>query len=101
MCVYCDHLSDEDIRRAWFEPCRSIEGLLEELREQFGPSMRLCVIPEGPQTIAYLRELGGDRQADRVHNAQRSAAYLARFAGGWACWRALHDVITNQHYDIA
>jgi nickel-dependent lactate racemase len=54
--VYSDHLSDEDIRRAWFAPCRSIEARIAELREQLGPLMRMCVIPEGPQTIAYLRQ---------------------------------------------
>jgi nickel-dependent lactate racemase len=54
--VYSDHLSDEDIRRAWFRPCRNIEGLIADLRQQSGHVMRLCVIPEGPQTIAYLQE---------------------------------------------
>lgn len=54
--VYSDALSDEQIRRAWFTPCRSIEGLVVSLQQQYGPGMRLCVLPEGPQTIAYLRE---------------------------------------------
>jgi nickel-dependent lactate racemase len=47
--VYSDGLSDEQIRGAMLLPCRSIEDTLAELRPE-----RLCVLPEGPQTIAYL-----------------------------------------------
>jgi nickel-dependent lactate racemase len=54
--VYSDGLSDAQIERALFIPCRDIEGTVARLREEYGTGARLCVIPEGPQTIPYLRE---------------------------------------------
>lgn len=53
--VYSDGLTDEQITRALFTPCRSIEQTVACLRERYGPQARLCVIPDGPQTIAYVR----------------------------------------------
>jgi nickel-dependent lactate racemase len=50
--VYSDGLSDEQIRRALFTPCRDIPATISELIKKHGP--RVCVIPDGPQTIAYL-----------------------------------------------
>ncbi len=52
--VYSDGLTDEQIRTALFEPCRDIVQTVEELRRTYGPGARVCVIPEGPQTIAYV-----------------------------------------------
>ncbi len=54
--VYSDGLSDEQIARALFTPCRDISGTVAALARHYGPGARLCVIPEGPQTIPYLRE---------------------------------------------
>jgi nickel-dependent lactate racemase len=51
--IYCDGLSDEDIRIAMMTRCRDIEARLHELVSAYGP--RLCVMPEGPMTIPYLR----------------------------------------------
>ncbi len=50
--VYSHHLTDEQITRALFKPCRDIPSLLNELMAQYGK--RVCAMPEGPQTIAYL-----------------------------------------------
>lgn len=52
--VYSDGLTDDQIRRALFTPCRNIEAAIADLVRQYGPELRLCVMPEGPQTIAYL-----------------------------------------------
>jgi nickel-dependent lactate racemase len=52
--VYSDHLTDEQIRGALFQPCRDIEGTVAALQEKYGPDTRICVMPEGPQTIAYV-----------------------------------------------
>ncbi len=52
--VYSDGLTDDQIRGALFTPCRDIERTVAVLREKYGPGMRLCVLPEGPQTIPYL-----------------------------------------------
>ena len=54
--VYSDGLTDEQIKGALFTPCRDIEGTVVQLREKFGLGTRICVMPEGPQTIPYLRE---------------------------------------------
>jgi nickel-dependent lactate racemase len=53
--VHTGNLSDEQLRRALLLPCRDIGGLVSELRERIGPAARICVLPEGPQTIPYLR----------------------------------------------
>lgn len=53
--VYSDGLNDEQIRGALLEPCRDIEATVARLMREYGPETRLCVVPEGPQTIAYVR----------------------------------------------
>ena len=50
--VYSQSLSDEQIKRALFTPCRDIQADLQAWQTRYGP--RICVMPEGPQTIAYL-----------------------------------------------
>jgi nickel-dependent lactate racemase len=54
--VYSGNLTDQQIRDAFLHPCRDIEGLAAQLLERYGPEARICVLPEGPQTIPYLRE---------------------------------------------
>jgi nickel-dependent lactate racemase len=54
--VYSDGLTDEQIGHALFIPCRDIEATLAALLEKYGPQVRLCAMPEGPQLIPYLRE---------------------------------------------
>ncbi len=49
-----DGLSDDQIRAALLKPCRRIEDTLAELRARYGPDASICVMPEGPQTVAYL-----------------------------------------------
>jgi nickel-dependent lactate racemase len=53
--VYSDGLSDEQIRRALLTPCREIEATVGRLLQELGPGARFCAMPEGPQTIAYIR----------------------------------------------
>jgi len=50
--VYSDGLTDEQIRQALFIPCKDIGQTLEELLGELGVS--IAVLPEGPQTIAYI-----------------------------------------------
>ncbi len=54
--VKSDHLSDDEIRGALLEPCQQIEETLAELLARYGPDARICVLPEGPQTIPYVRD---------------------------------------------
>ena len=53
--VYSDGLTDDQIERALFIPCRNLEQTVSQLQEKYGSQARICVIPEGPQTIPYLR----------------------------------------------
>jgi nickel-dependent lactate racemase len=51
--IYADGLSDGQIRLGMLTPCRDIEATLRDLIARYGP--RLCVMPEGPMTIPYLK----------------------------------------------
>ena len=53
--VYSDGLTAEQIERALFIPCSNIEQTMWQLLEKYGSQARICVIPEGPQTIPYLQ----------------------------------------------
>ena len=53
--VYSDGLTDEQIQQALLTPCRDIEGTIAKRLEKYGPNARVCAIPAGPQTIAYLQ----------------------------------------------
>ncbi len=53
--VYSEGLSDDQIQRALFQPCRDVELTVAELMERYGLEARLCVMPEGPQLIPYLQ----------------------------------------------
>ena len=50
-----DGLTDAEIRAAHFSPVDDIEASVREHLARGGPDARLCVLPEGPQTIPYLR----------------------------------------------
>jgi len=52
--VHSGHLTEEQIRSTLLNPAPSLEGTLAALAERYGPSARICVLPEGPQTIPYL-----------------------------------------------
>jgi nickel-dependent lactate racemase len=47
-------LSDEELRRALFLPCHSVEATLADLLEKHGPEATVCVLPQGPLTIPYV-----------------------------------------------
>jgi nickel-dependent lactate racemase len=48
-------LPDEDVRRAWLEPVRDVgEAVAAELA-RIGRGAPVAVLPEGPQTIPYVR----------------------------------------------
>ena len=49
----CDGLSDAEVRAAHLEPIHDIEEVVERVMHG-DPSSRICVLPQGPQTIAYV-----------------------------------------------
>lgn len=63
--VYSGSLTSDQIRGALLEPCGGPQGaagitrLLEGLLRDYGPEARICVLPDGPQTIPYLEERSG------------------------------------------
>jgi len=52
--LYSDKLEDKLIRRALFKPVSDIGELVDQLVSKTGPQTKICVLPEGPQTIPYL-----------------------------------------------
>lgn len=56
--VFSAGLTDAQIQRALLKPCRNIEKITADLLKRYGKKAALCVLPEGPQTIAYI-EAGG------------------------------------------
>lgn len=50
-------LPAETVRSAMLTPTTDIESTVAELLERFGPDARVAVLPEGPQTVPYLREV--------------------------------------------
>ncbi len=53
--VHSSHLSDRQIRQALLQPAPSLEATLRMLVERYGPQARICILPEGPVTIPYVK----------------------------------------------
>jgi lactate racemase len=53
--LFSDKLDDKTIERAFFHPVKDISRLIDKLVKKIGPQARICVLPEGPQTIPYLK----------------------------------------------
>ncbi|MHB1295414.1 MAG: nickel-dependent lactate racemase [Anaerolineae bacterium] len=56
--VHTRGISDEEVRGMLFTPCADIPATLQALKLKYGPNARVCVIPEGPQTIPYVAGKG-------------------------------------------
>ena len=54
--VYSDGLSDEQIQKALLTPCRNMTSTLNYLASLQETAPRICVMPDGPATIAYVRD---------------------------------------------
>ena len=52
-----DGLSDEQITGALLKQCRRIEDTVSALRQRYGQGATICVMPEGPQTVAYVQNV--------------------------------------------
>jgi nickel-dependent lactate racemase len=53
--LYSDKLDDDTIRKALFSPVQDPETLIREILEKHGDNARICVLPEGPLTIPYIK----------------------------------------------
>ena len=52
--MHTSYLSDDDLAAAHLEQTGDIGASVEEALEQAGGDARVCVLPEGPQTIPYV-----------------------------------------------
>jgi nickel-dependent lactate racemase len=52
--VHSDYLSADDLAGAHLESSADVADSVGEALAAFGPDSRVCVLPEGPQTIPYL-----------------------------------------------
>jgi nickel-dependent lactate racemase len=53
--VRTDNLTNKQIESALLLPCQRIEDTLATLLKKYGPQARICVLPEGPQTIPFIQ----------------------------------------------
>jgi lactate racemase len=53
---YSDNLEDRQIRESFMEPCRDIGREVRNILSGLPRDARICVLPEGPQTIPYIAE---------------------------------------------
>jgi len=54
--MHTSHLSDADLAAAHLEQTHDVTAAIATAMAAAGPAGRLCVLPEGPQTIPYIRE---------------------------------------------
>ncbi len=52
--MHTDHLSDAELRSAHLEQTHDIAATVGDALDSAGPQATVCVLPEGPQTIAYV-----------------------------------------------
>ncbi len=52
--VYTTHLSAEALAAAHLEHSDDVSATVRDLLAELGPDARVCVLPEGPQTIPYV-----------------------------------------------
>ena len=53
--VFSEGLTSDQVELALFKPCKNIESTIDDLMNKYKPAPRVCVIPEGPITIPYLK----------------------------------------------
>jgi len=53
--LYSSHLSQDQLRSVHIQPISSMEETLYPLMEKYGDGARIAVLPEGPQTVPFLR----------------------------------------------
>jgi nickel-dependent lactate racemase len=51
--VRADGLTPQQIAQARLRPCTSVDAQVDRLLEKYGRNARVCVLPEGPQTVPY------------------------------------------------
>jgi hypothetical protein len=49
-------LDPATVRAAMLTPTADIAATIRELRARYGPAARIAVLPEGPQTVPFVRD---------------------------------------------
>ena len=49
-----DFLTPEQIEAAHIHPVSNLQATVDEVIDSYGPQATICVLPQGPQTIAYV-----------------------------------------------
>lgn len=52
---YSDNLTDEQIKTGYMIPSRNIAESLKKIMDKKGKDLSICVMPEGPLTIPYIK----------------------------------------------
>jgi nickel-dependent lactate racemase len=52
--MFSDGLTDDQIQASLLTPIESIEECVEALVNKVGKDAKICILPEGPQTIPYI-----------------------------------------------
>jgi nickel-dependent lactate racemase len=53
--LYTDKLDEKTVRKALFSPVQDPEVLIRDILDKHGRDARICVLPEGPLTIPYIK----------------------------------------------
>ena len=48
------YLNEDQVRAAHLEPVDDVAAAVKEALARYGPDARVCVLPEGPQTVPYI-----------------------------------------------
>ena len=56
--LYSERFTDAETRAALLVPCNDVATTVADLRGKYGRDARICVLPEGPQTIPYYNGNG-------------------------------------------
>ena len=51
-----DYLTADQVRSAHIRPVDDLQSAVDEIIDSYGPDATVCVLPQGPQTIAYVDE---------------------------------------------
>ena len=55
MLLKSSFLSANEVKGAHLEYVEDLDSAVEQSLAESGPDARICVLPEGPQTIPYVR----------------------------------------------
>ena len=51
-----DYLTPDQVRSAHIRPVADLQTTVDDVIDSYGPEATVCVLPQGPQTIAYVDE---------------------------------------------